>query len=228
MLPKFKAFKQHIQMRKTSTVLGSFLLLYSVFFAIAPVVYFLGSASAVNAASRDVYDRLSLAASSAMLAAVEDGAVSARESQALSALPGVVTIMRGDAVLFSSSSSSSVDGGAACSADDLANSWKGVDLYYRYLPPRNGSAQNIIILSACYVALLAAMYLSIFTGLYRPILKIERVLNGAVNGDTDFDFSKGQNSPVLSTIFADLTLLINNMKTLVLKESTARAHEKAG
>ncbi len=108
----------------------------------------------------------------------------------------------------------------------MANSWKGFDLYYRYLPPRNGSAQNIIILSACYVALLAAMYLSIFTGLYRPILKIERVLNGAVHGDTDFDFSKEQNSPVLSTIFADLTLLINNMKTLVLKESTAQLMKK--
>ena len=106
---------------------------------------------------------------------------------------------------------------AAAQVDSSAQMGAGVD--HPIMP-------DILLLSVAYFAFFCLLAFALIRGLYRPILKIERVLNGAVHGKTDFDFAREKDSPALSTIFADLELLIQNMKNLVLRESTAQLMKK--
>jgi len=82
-------------------------------------------------------------------------------------------------------------------------------------------ASSFVLPGLIYLLIISAIFLVAYFRLYRPLKKLERVLHGVVKGETDFDLAEpGAFSP-LAPVFSDLQLLLEKLKTLVLRESTA-------
>lgn len=82
------------------------------------------------------------------------------------------------------------------------------------------------IMVICYAAVFGVVMVVMKNKIYNPITQIERILQGVVKGETDFEFQALRRSDALYSIFADLNLLVETIKQLMLKESNAQLTKK--
>lgn len=100
-------------------------------------------------------------------------------------------------------------------------------LFLAYLACRNLHSPKLFVFPGIlYLLSVAAILLIAYFQLYRPLRKLERVLHGAVKGKTDFDIEQSDTLSPLAPAFFDLQLLLERLKTLVLRESTALLMKK--
>lgn len=90
-------------------------------------------------------------------------------------------------------------------------------------PPLLG---KLLLFTLCYFVLFALLFIFFHKTVYTPTVMMENVLNGAVHGDTDFDFSKLKKPDPLYSIFNDLDALLANMQQLITRESNAQLMKK--
>lgn len=97
----------------------------------------------------------------------------------------------------------------------------GKNTFFYILPAAPFSYNSFPLSAALYYCFIAVILLIALFLLYRPLVKLEKILHGAVNGEIDFDLAQFENSSPLSPIFSDLHLLLEKLKNLILRESTA-------
>ena len=101
----------------------------------------------------------------------------------------------------------------------------GMTAYYLYPSYRMDTVAAVWI-SIAYVAVFICILFIIKRKMYDPITKVERILHGVIEGETDFTFDAAKRSDLFSPIFSDLHALFENMKALTLRESNAQLMKK--
>jgi len=97
---------------------------------------------------------------------------------------------------------------------------------YCYLENENNLAATIIIITLGFIVLFLATIFFFKKTIYNPIVLMENVLNGVVDGNTDFNLHNLNKPEPLHSIFSDLDKLLSNMKQLMLRESNAQLLKK--
>lgn len=98
--------------------------------------------------------------------------------------------------------------------------------YYQITALQNSSFGTILSIGIIYLIVIGLVILAMQRYLVLPIFKLERILRGAVKNELDFEIDNIKHSHFLSTIFSNLQLVIDKMKTLILKESNAQLMKK--
>lgn len=102
---------------------------------------------------------------------------------------------------------------------------RGITAYYLYPPYRIDTITSVWI-SIIYVAVFICILFIIKRKIYDPIMKVERILHGVIEGETDFTFDAARKNGLFSPIFSDLHTLFENIKALTLRESNAQLMKK--
>lgn len=97
---------------------------------------------------------------------------------------------------------------------------------YCVYPPTEWKTQTLLWVGSLYLFLFFLVVFVIKKKVYDPITKVENVLHGVVKGETDFQFDTLKKSDLFSPMFSDLNKLFENMKSLMLRESTAQLVKK--
>ncbi len=109
-----------------------------------------------------------------------------------------------------------------------------MSVHFRMLSDVNANLHaNFIPISKSTVSLATVIYILVFlliifimkTKVYDPITKVEQMLHGVVKGETDFNFQAKETDPFFP-MFSDLNVLFENIKTLMLRESSAQLIKK--
>ncbi|WP_082989708.1 sensor histidine kinase [Christensenella intestinihominis] len=114
------------------------------------------------------------------------------------------------------------DGDSTVFSHSLAN---GITAYYLY-PSYRMDMVVAVWISIAYVAVFICILFVIKRKMYDPIAKVERILHGVIEGETDFTFDAARRNDPFSPIFSDLHTLFENMKALTLRESNAQLMKK--
>lgn len=82
----------------------------------------------------------------------------------------------------------------------------------------------------CYILAMIILYFFIMNiyrkKIYKPIITIENIIHGIVQGKTDLELSQVKEGDSLYPIYCDLKFMIEKLEDLVAKESTAKLMKK--
>lgn len=101
----------------------------------------------------------------------------------------------------------------------------GMTAYYVY-PSYRAETIAAIWISVGYIIVFIIVIYIVKRKMYDPIAKVERILHGVIEGETDFTFDATKKNDPFSPIFSDLHTLFENMRTLTLRESNAQVMKK--
>lgn len=110
---------------------------------------------------------------------------------------------------------------------------EGGNFVLLYLVPRDTiesyhfSAANFILYSSALCILIFIGMLMIFKfKVYYPIVNVEKVIHGVVEGDTDLKISSVNKESQMYSLYSDLSVMIERLKDLILREYTANMMKK--
>lgn len=91
----------------------------------------------------------------------------------------------------------------------------------------NFSAANFIVYSSIMCVLIFIGMLLIFKfKVYAPIVNVEKVIHGVIEGDTDLKINNVSKDSQLHSLYSDLNVMIDRLKDLILREYTANIMKK--
>lgn len=86
---------------------------------------------------------------------------------------------------------------------------------------------NFILYSTCMFVLLNVIIVLIFKNkVYNPIVNVEKIIHGLVDGDTDLKISSIGKSNPLYPLYSDLNLMTEKLKNLIGREYSANIMKK--
>lgn len=86
---------------------------------------------------------------------------------------------------------------------------------------------NFIVFSSLLCILIYFIIILRFKkGIYNPIINVEKVIHGLVAGDTDFGINSVKEGNILYPLYADLNIMVDKLKDLILREYTSNMMKK--